>query len=830
MSKEQGQAEGITEPHASSLPDEALELLSPKIILSDYPVKDQQLVEDLVAYQRASNYLAAAMIFLTEGPLDPHTELKQEMIKKRLLGHWGTCPGLSLVQAHCNRLIRDFGANIMTVTGPGHGAPGVLSGLWLEGSMTRFYPDYGMDKAGFDKFIKAFSWPGGFPSHVNAETPGQIHEGGELGYALSVAYGAVMDAPDVICVAIIGDGESETGPTATAWHGHKFIDPAESGAVLPILHANGFKISERTLMGCADNKEVTALFTGYGYQCAIVDYGDLANASDELDHQIQLNFAATMKWALDEIRLIQSAARKGSPVNKPRWPMIFLRTPKGWTGPRFVGGLPVQNSFRSLPLPNARADSEQFGQLKDWLASYRPLELFDPSLSNIVKPQTVAILPKDPMKRLGQLKFTYDNHQPLSCPDWLDFASKKDDQTSPMQSIGKYLAAVVERNPKTFRIFSPDELRSNKLDQVFNKTTRNQQTDPETANKGGRVIEMLSEHTLQGFMQGYTLTGRTGLFPSYEAFLGIVTTMIEQYCKFVKVAIEDTQWRRSMSSLNYIETSTLWRQEHNGYSHQAPGLINTLLNLPHHMVRCYFPADANCAVSCIAHCLKSTDYVNLIVGSKSPGTNWLTPEEADKHCIAGLSIWKQYSTVPEGQQPEVVMVGCGVEVTAEILQAVQILKKDIPALRIRVINIVDLLVLSTPGAHPHALSADLFDSIFTRDRPVVFAFHGYPSAVKGLLFDRGSGIGQSRFTILGYQEQGTTTTPFQMLATNQVGRYDLAQEAIRGVLRAQLSHTLDLDAHSLISGYQHKNRQLAKYAEEHGEDPKEFSTAVLLEA
>jgi len=827
MSKEQGQAEGITEPRASSLPDAVLELL-PKIPKDE--AVDEQLVKDLVTYQRASNYLAAAMIFLTEGPMDPKKDLKQEMIKKRLLGHWGTCPGLSLIQAHANRLIRDFDAQIMTITGPGHGAPGVLSGLWLEGSVTRFYSDYGTDKKGLDRFIKAFSWPGGFPSHVNAETPGQIHEGGELGYALAVAYGSIMDNPDLITVAIIGDGESETGPTAAAWHSHKFIDAAESGAVLPILHANGFKISERTLMGTADNKEIVTLFTGYGYQCAIVDYGDLAHASDEQDHAIQINLANTMKWALDEIRKIQAAARSGKPITKPRWPMIVLRTPKGWTGPRFVGGLPVQNSFRAhqVPLPDARKDSDQFEQLKDWLASYKPLELFDPEASDIIRPEVTAILPKDTMKRLGQLKVSYDNHQPLDCADWLQFASKKNDQASPMKAVGKYLTDIIERNPKTFRIFSPDELRSNKLDQVFTKTTRNMQWDPETANKGGRVIEMLSEHTLQGFLQGYTLTGRTGLFPSYEAFLGIVDTMIAQYAKFVKVAVEDTTWRKPMSSLNYIETSTLWRQEHNGYSHQNPGLIDSLLNLPHNCVRIYLPPDANTAVSCMAHCLRSKNYVNLIVGSKSPGTNWLTPEEANKHCIAGISVWKQYSTF-DGENPDVVLCGIGVEVTQEVLQACQILKRDAPNLRVRVVNVVDLLVLDTPGTHPHALSESTFDSIFTRDKPVIIAGHGYPSSIKSLLFERGSGIGHSRFTVGGYIEQGTTTTPFSMLRMNKVGRFDIVQDALRGILANNPQHPVAVDAHVLISQYQHKNRELEKYALEHGEDPEEFAVTVLHE-
>ncbi|KAK9895905.1 D-xylulose 5-phosphate/D-fructose 6-phosphate phosphoketolase [Cystobasidium minutum MCA 4210] len=719
---------------------------------------------------------------------------------------------------------------MMVVWGPGHGAPGVLSGLWLEGSITKFYSHMTMDKPGFDKFVKSFSWPGGFPSHINAETPGQIHEGGELGYALSVAYGAVMDYPDLIAVAVVGDGEAETGPTATAWHAHKFLDPGESGAVLPILHANGFKISERTLMGCADDKELTTLFTGYGYQCAIVDYGDLANETDEADRNMQINLAATMNWAYDEIRKIQSAARSGNPITKPRWPMIVLRSPKGWTGPRTVDGLPVLNSFRAhqVPLMQARTDKGQLQQLKDWLASYKPLELFDPSANNIVKPKTIAILPKDPSKRLGQRKITYDGYQPLNCPEWIPFATKKNQEESPMKAIGRYLAEIVKLNPKTFRIFSPDELRSNKLDQVFEHTTRDMQWDPETAHKGGRVTEMLSEHTLQGFLQGYTLTGRTGLFPSYEAFLGIVTTMIEQFAKFSKVAQTDVKWRGPTSSLNYIDTSTLWRQEHNGYSHQNPGLINSLLDLPHHMVRVYLPPDANCAVSCMAHCLRSKNYVNLIVGSKSPAPNLLTPEQANEHCVAGISTWPQYST-HNGEDPDVVLVGCGNETTTEVLHTVNILKEDLPQLRIRVVNIVDLLALAIPGEHPHALSDASFDSLFTPDKPVIVNFHGYPSAVKTLLFPRGNAANPGRFQISGYIEQGTTTTPMMMLRYNECCRFDVAIKAIQGILKEKKTNKIDVKAHALMAKYMHLNRELEKYAKETGEDPPQYQQAVLHE-
>jgi len=694
--------------------------------------------------------------------------------------------------------------------------------------MTRFYSQYPLNKSGLAKFIKAFSWPGGFPSHVNAETPGTIHEGGELGYALSVAYGSIMDKPDLIAIAVIGDGESETGPTATAWHAHKFIDPKESGAVIPILHLNGYKISERTLPGTMDDLELVTLFTGYGYQVRFVEYGNLPQSTEEIQEKtlaLNKSMAVSMEWAYQEIRKIQTAARSGKPITKPRWPVIIMRTPKGMTGPARVDNQTMVGSFHAhqVPLPRAKSDDEQLAALQTWLSSYDVHELFvdqsgsatpnpaDPGA--LFSPDVLRILPPREDRRLGMTKETYDGYEPLDVPDFRDFVTEKADRfISPMKAIGALLTEVVKRNPTNFRIFSPDELGSNKLDSVFDVTNRQFQWDPETAHRGGRVVEMLSEHTLQGFLQGYTLTGRTGLFPSYEAFLGIVTTMVQQYAKFNKMAVE-TPWRSDIASLNYIETSTLWRQEHNGFSHQNPGFISSLLTLPHDMVRVYLPPDAATAVSVMAHCLRSKNYVNLIIGSKAEGKSYLNREESERHCVAGLSVWKKYST-DDGERPDVVLVGIGVETTAEVIAAAGLLKKE--GVRVRVVNVVDLMVLGEPGTHPHALSPEAFDSIFGVETPVVINYHGYPAQVKSLLFTRNHSIARKRMEILGYIEEGTTTTPWMMLRMNQAGRFDIAERAVGLIQLAQPNNSISLKGHELRTWYLHQNRIHEKYALEHG--------------
>ncbi|WWC90666.1 uncharacterized protein L201_005602 [Kwoniella dendrophila CBS 6074] len=769
-----GKFDSTTPPKASSLPEELVRQLLVNLDSQISEIKSDKSfdLEGLLTYQRAANYLSAAQIFLRDNGLLTR-DLKTEDVKKRLLGHWGTCPGLNFAYAHTNSLIsrhelEDNAPYFMFLTGPGHGAPALLSTLFMEGAITRFYPEYPMSREGLEGFIRSFSIPGGFPSHVNAETPGAIHEGGELGYCLAVAYGSVMDKPDHITVAVIGDGESETGPTATAWHAHKYLDPAESGAVIPILHVNGFKIGERTIPGTMDD--------------------------------------------------LETAARSGNPITKPRWPLIIMRTPKGWTGPRKSAGNPIEGSWRAhqVPLPKAASDDKEFGLLQDWLKSYGPDELFHTEVDSshseahdssnkaagIIDEAALRIIPKDQQRRMGMADATYRGYKPLEAPDWKDFTHELGEPVSNMKAVGSYVADIIKKNPTSFRIFSPDEITSNKLDEALEVSHRNFQWDPETANNGGRVIEMLSEHTLQGWMQGYTLTGRHALFPSYESFLGIVQTMIEQYAKFIKMALE-TRWRGDVAGLTYIETSTLWRQEHNGYSHQNPGLIGSFIALPRHLARIYLPADANCNI-------------NLVIGSKNPTRGWLTSEEAEKHCIAGASVWTKYSS-DGGADPDVVLVGCGVEVTFEVVAAAAILRNN--GVKVRVVNINDLLILGAIGKHPHALTADAFDSLFTTDKPVIINFHGYPKDLASLLFSRNAHVGRSRFDILGYIEEGTTTTPWSMLRLNNTSRYTLADLAVQRVFRDKPNHPVGIKAHELSSFWQHQLVLHDRYAKEHGEDP-----------
>ena len=741
------------------------------------------------------------MIFLQDNVL-LERDLTFDDIKPRLLGHWGTCPGLTLVYSHLNLLATQRKQNIIFVVGPGHGAPAILSCLWLEGSLERFYPEYTRNKAGLHKLIAKFSTPSGFPSHINAETPGAIHEGGELGYALSVAFGAVMDKPDLVVCCVVGDGESESGPTATAWHAAKYIDPAESGAVLPVVHVNGFKISERTIYGCMDDKEMVALFTGYGYQCRFVE--DLDDIDADMYH--------SMKWALGEIYKIQKAARSGKAIVKPRWPVLIMRTPKGWGGPKKVHGEFIEGSFRShqVPLMAAKKEESELRDLQAWLGSYKPRELFskggeiDEAISNIV--------PKDDRKKLGQQIDTYGSHEVLKLPDWRKYSVKKGDQASCMQTIGELLDQTLFDNPKSIRIFSPDELVSNKLDAVFRHTGRNFQWDEFANARGGRVIEILSEHTCQGFLQGYTLTGRTGLFPSYESFLGIVHTMMVQYSKFNKMARE-TNWRKDISSINYLETSTWTRQEHNGFSHQNPSFIGAVLNLKPGAARVYLPPDANTFLSTLVHCLRSVNYVNLMVGSKQAQPVFLNAEEADSHCRAGASVWK-FASVEEGLDPDVVLVGIGAELTFEVIEAAAMLRKIAPSLRIRVVNVTDLMILGHEGVHPHALSHEDFDALFTPNRPIHFNYHGYANELKGLLFGRPN---LHRVSIEAYDEEGSTTTPLDMMLRNRVSRYHVAEAAIKG--GASRNEKVKLDMHETLSRIRHDLAKLQERIMSTGKDP-----------
>ncbi|KAK9471099.1 XFP N-terminal domain-containing protein [Dipodascopsis tothii] len=785
-------------PEPSLLPESVLEL-AVKLPHKDYlPAAEHQ---SLHKFQALANYIAAAMIFLKSNPF-LEQPLAQDDIKARLLGHWGTCPGLTLVYSHCNRLIVNNDLKMIYVVGPGHGAPAILASLWIEDSIQRFISPYSRDRAGLGALIKAFSWPGGFPSHINAEVPGSIHEGGELGYSLAVAYGAVMDKPDLVVTCVVGDGESESGPLSAAWNSHKFIDPAESGAVLPILHVNGFKISERTIPGTNDDRELVALYSGYGYQVRIVeDLGDINN-----------DMAASMDWALAEIRKIQAAARAGQPIVKPRWPMLVLRTPKGFSGPKEIDGAPVEGSYRShqVPLPLAKTDKTQFALLDKWLRSYKLEDLVDGA--GVPVDDILKLVPAAPGRRLGQLKETYNGFEPLDLPDWRPLAKAKGSQYSATHAVGEYLDAVMVKNPHTFRMFSPDELVSNKLDAVFEHTTRNFQWDPTTRNRGGRVTEILSEHCCEGWLQGYTLTGRAGLFPSYESFLGIIATMMVQYSKFTKMA-EETGWRGAQHSLNFLETSTWARQEHNGFSHQNPSFIGSVIKLKAAAARVYLPPDANCFLSTVRHCLHSRNYVNLMVGSKAPTPVFLSAEEADAHCVAGASVWK-FASTDEGMDPDVVLVGLGVEVTFEVIAAAAMLRKLVPGLRVRVVNVTDLMILSTENEHPHALSDTDFRSLFTGDKPVHFNYHGYPTELKGLLFGREKA---ERMTIAGYMEEGTTTTPLSMMVLNETDRWSVACHAIRGAART--NQAVQVRAHLLVSNLEHERVKHQEYVKVHGEDP-----------
>ncbi|KAF5521402.1 putative phosphoketolase [Colletotrichum aenigma] len=799
--------EVIKEPNPpalpSHLPDSVLDLA---VKIQKKPL-DAKVAKSLRDFQNAACYIAAAMIFLRDNVL-LESQLKPEHIKPRLLGHWGTCPGLILVWSHLNLLIRNHDMDMIYVIGPGHGAPAALASLWLEGSLGRFYPDkYSLTKEGLNNLITKFSVPGGFPSHINSETPGAIHEGGELGYALAVSFGAVFDNPDLIVTCIVGDGEAESGPTATAWHAIKYLDPKESGAVIPILHINGFKISERTIFGCMDDKEIVALFTGYGYQVCIVD--DLEDIDTDL--------SGALEWAVTEIKKIQKAARSGQPIVKPRWPMIALRTPKGWSGPKEVDGVIIEGSFKShqVPLAKAGSDKTHLEKLDEWLSRY--------DIGNLLtdgKPNTSILeaIPKNDSKKLGQLKATYDPYIGLEVPDWQPLAVEPGEQTSCMKVTGKLLDEVMQANPKGFRMFSPDELESNKLDAILDHTGRNFQWDEYSRAQGGRVIEILSEHCCQGFMQGYTLTGRVGLFPSYESFLGIVHTMMVQYAKFNKVA-KQVKWRGELASINYIETSTWARQEHNGFSHQNPSFIGAVLNLKAEAARVYLPPDANCFLSTVHHCLQSKDKVNLIIGSKQPTATYLSASAAAEHCRIGASTWS-FASTDGGANPDVVIVGVGVEVTFEVVKAAELLCTLAPELRVRVVNVTDLMVLKAEAKHPHALTRQVFLETFTEDRAVCFNYHGYPTELQGLLFGR---PGLHRMTVEGYREEGSTTTPFDMMLVNCVSRYDVAIRALKGGAGVNEKVKARLDA--AIGEIEAKVREVREFIQEHGKDPDDIYDA-----
>ena len=750
----------------------------------EHVVTDADLAS-IDAWWRAANYLSAGQIYLLNDPL-LRRPLVPEDVKPRLLGHWGTTPGLNFLYAHLNRVIRDRSLSSIFVTGPGHGGPGMVANAYLDGTYSEVYPHVGRDEDGVRALFRQFSFPGGIPSHVAPETPGSIHEGGELGYSLSHAFGAAFDNPDLVVTCVVGDGEAETGPAATGWHSNKFLDPVQDGTVLPILHLNGYKIANPTVLARIPERRLVELFRGYGYTPFVFTAG--FDGEDPIS--IHRRFSALLEAVFDEIARIRAEARAGryhsdDPVMAtPEWPMIILRTPKGWTGPREVDGVRVEGTYRAhqVPLASARDTPEHLRILEDWLRRYRPEELFDAqgapvALIQRLAPQGERRMSANPVANGGLLR------TPLELPDFREFGV---DVPSPgattaeaTRVLGAWLAEVIRRNPHTFRIFGPDETASNRLAPAVYEATQKQwgaqilPSDDHLA-RVGRVMEMLSEHQCQGWLEGYLLTGRHGLFNCYEAFIHIVDSMFNQHAKWLKVSRE-IPWRRPIASLNYLLTSHVWRQDHNGFSHQDPGFIDHVVNKSAEVVRVYLPFDANTLLSTYDHCLRSVDYVNVVVAGKQPAANWLTMEEAVAHCTRGLGILEWAGTEVTGQDPDVVLAAAGDIPTLEVLAAAQILREALPDLRVRVVNVVDLMRLQSESEHPHGLSDREFDAIFTTDRPVIFAYHGYPWLIHRLAYKR---HGHDNLHVRGYKENGTTTTPFDMVMMNDLDRYRLAIDAI----------------------------------------------------
>ena len=743
-------------------------------ILDEQPLSPEELTR-IHGYWRAANYLSIGQIYLLDNPL-LREPLNLSHIKPRLLGHWGTTPGLNLIYAHLNRIIRARDLNVLYVTGPGHGAPGIVANTYLEGSYSEFYPDISRDEEGLKKLFRQFSFPGGIPSHTAPETPGSIHEGGELGYSLSHAFGAAFDNPDLMVACVVGDGEAETGPAATAWHSNKFLNPARDGAVLPILHLNGYKIANPTVLARISRDELAKLFIGYGYEPYFVEGDD-----PMLVHQVM---AATLDRVTDRIRDIQQQARGGGKVERPRWPMIILRTPKGWTCPKQVDGLRLEGYWRShqVPFSELAAKPEHLRLLEQWLKSYRPEELFDENGTLI--PELAALAPEGP-RRMGSNPHANGGLllRDLKLPEYADYGVQVPSpgavQGEATRCLGKYLRDVMScnLNNRNFRVMGPDETVSNRLGALLEVTDRawdaeRYEYDDHLA-PDGRVMEILSEHTCQGWLEGYLLTGRHGFFSCYEAFIHIVDSMFNQHAKWLKVSRE-IPWRRSVASLNILLTSHVWRQDHNGFSHQDPGFIDHVANKKASIVRIYLPPDANCLLYVADKCLRSRDKVNVIVAGKQPAPQWLDMDSAVRHCRSGIGIW-EWASNDQGQEPDVVMACAGDVPTAETLAAVDILYEYLPELRIRVINVVDLMTLQPPEEHPDGLSDKDFDSLFTTSRPIIFAFHGYPWLIHRLTYRRSN---HGNLHVRGYKEEGSTTTPFDMAVLNDIDRFHLVMDVI----------------------------------------------------
>jgi xylulose-5-phosphate/fructose-6-phosphate phosphoketolase len=724
-------------------------------------------------YWRAANYLSVGQIYLRANAL-LREPLRPEHVKPRLLGHWGTTPGLNFVYVHLNRLIRARRLKVLYVTGPGHGGPGLVANTYLEGSYSELYPDVGPGEEGIRRLFNQFSWPGGIPSHAAPETPGSIHEGGELGYCLLHAYGAVFDDPDLIAACVVGDGEAETGPCATSWHSNKFLNPARDGAVLPILHLNGYKIAGPTVLARLPERELRSLLEGYGHEPFFVEGDDPAEMHGKM--------AATLDRCADRIAAIQSDARKSGFRGRPTWPMIVLRTPKGWTGPKVVDGKAVEGTFRAhqVPVANPRRNPEHLRILEDWMRSYRPQELFDDS--GRFRAELAGLAPEGDL-RMGMLPQSNGGVllRDLDLPNFRDYAvsvtKPGDAEAESTRILGTFLRDVMRRNPSNFRLLGPDETSSNRLDAVFEVTDRLSTaeilaTDDHVA-PDGRVMEVLSEHMCEGWLEGYLLTGRHGLFSSYEAFIHIVDSMFNQHAKWLKVTRE-IPWRKPVASLNYLLSSHVWRQDHNGFSHQDPGFIDHVANKKAEVVRVYLPPDANTLLSVADHCLRSRDYVNVIVAGKQPEPQWLDRDAAVKHCEDGIGIWEWAST-DGGKDPDLVLACAGDVPTLEILAARKLLAARLPELRVRVVNVVDLMRLQPESEHPHGLSDDGFDRLFTTDKPVVFAYHGYPMLIHRLTYRRHN---HANIHVRGFKEEGTTTTPFDMVVKNNMDRFQLAIDSL----------------------------------------------------
>ncbi|MEV6749887.1 phosphoketolase family protein [Streptomyces sp. NPDC051080] len=733
-------------------------------------------VAALDAHWRAANYLTVGQIYLMANPLLTRP-LAREHIKPRLLGHWGTSPGLNLVHTHLNRVISSRGVQGLCVWGPGHGGPAVLANSWLEGSYSETYPDVTRDADGMGLLFRQFSFPGGVPSHVAPETPGSIHEGGELGYALTHAYGAALDHPGLIVTCVIGDGEAETGPLAASWHSNKFLDPVHDGAVLPVLHLNGYKIANPTVLARLPETELDALLRGYGHDPLYV-------GGDE-PIGVHRAMAAAMDLAVDRIRELQAAARTGGDTRRPHWPMIVLRTPKGWTGPVEVDGVPVEGTWRAhqVPLPGVRDDQEHLRQLEEWMRSYRPEELFD--ASGRPTPQVLACVPEGDA-RLGSTPYANGGLllRDLPIPPLDDHAVQVDRPGTvlhePTRVLGGLLEAVMAATAerRDFRVVGPDETASNRLDALYEATAKAWQertlpTDEHLA-RDGRVMEVLSEHLCQGWLEGYLLTGRHGLFSCYEAFAHIVDSMVNQHIKWLRTS-RRLAWRRPIASLNYLLTSHVWRQDHNGFSHQDPGFVDHILNKSPEVVRVYLPPDANTLLSVADHALRSRDYVNVIVAGKQPSFDWLTIDQARAHCARGAGVWEWAGTEDGSRAPDVVLACAGDVPTLETLAAAGLLRTHLPELAVRVVNVVDMARLLPRGEHPHGMPDSEYDALFTRDTPVIFAYHGYPWLIHRLAYRR---AGHGQLHVRGYKEEGTTTTPFDMVVRNDLDRYRLVMDVI----------------------------------------------------